>query len=336
MGQHYKQIGLEERCAIASLQAQGRSIRQIAAALDRAPSSITRELRRNASRQSGYRPAYAHQQYRARRWTGSKLDRDPTLRQTVLDRLGRGHSPEQVAGRLGRERGAPVISQETIYRFVYAQIARTKDYRWRLLLPRAKSKRGWRGRKGGSPALHIAQRVPIHQRPAAADDRRTPGHWEADLMLFKTYGHLLLILHERSSRLLIAVRPPSKAADPIAHIIDALLTPLPPEWRQTITFDNETAFAYHYRLHRAGIQTFFCDAYAPWQKGGVENGIGRLRRYLPRSTDLDHIATAQLSAIISRANNTPRKCLDFQTPAEVFCSQLLHFECEFSFPLPRE
>jgi IS30 family transposase len=286
MGQKYSQITIEERCEIARLRATGCSIRQIASALDRAPSTIAREMKRNRSHQGGYRPVYADQQGRARRWTGSKLDRNADLREAVLSRLAQGWSPEQVSGRLALEAGVCVISHETIYRFIYAQIARTKDYKWRHYLPRAKSKRGWRGRKGGSPASFIAHRRSLCERPEEANDRQTPGHWEADLMLFRTYGQAILTLHERHSRLLIAVRPPGKAAKPIAEAMTDILAPLPPQWRQTVTFDNGTEFAFHYELHALNIQTFFCDTYSPWQKGGVENAIGRMRRTLPRKTDL--------------------------------------------------
>jgi transposase, IS30 family len=336
MGQRYHQISLEERCEIARLHSQGCSLRQIAAALDRAPSSIAREIKRNGSVAAGYKPGYAEQQGQARRWTGSKLDRDSALREMVLARLAQGWSPEQVAGRLARDNHAPVISYETIYRFIHAQIARTKDYSWRHYLPRGKSKRGWRGRKGGSAALHMAQRRPLSERPAAVKDRRTPGHWEADLMLFKTYGQAILTLHERHSRLLVAVRPPSKAAGPIAKAMADILGPLPPPWRQTVTFDNGTEFARHYELHACGLETFFCDTHAPWQKGGIENAIGRMRRTLPRKIDLATLSCERFTELIRTYNNTPRKCLDFRTPAELFWDHMLHFKCESTFPLSRE
>ena len=328
MGQRYSQFAVEERCEIARLYSKGTSIRQIAASLDRSPSSISRELKRNTSKQSGYQPVYAQQQSRARRWSGSKLDRDGILRQSVLLKLKLGWSPEEVAGRLARDAGKCVISHETIYRFIYAQIARTKDYSWRHYLPRAKSKRGWRGRRGGSPASFIAHRRPLCERPEEADDRQTPGHWEADLMLFRHNRQAVLTLHERRSRLLIAVRPPGKAADPIAKAMRDILAPLPEEWRQTVTFDNGTEFAYHYKLHELNVQTFFCDTYSPWQKGGVENAIGRLRRKLPRKTDLTAISDERFIELVQRYNNTPRKCLDYQTPAELFWKELLHFKCE--------
>ena len=243
MERRYTHLTIEERCDVARRHAAGASIRQIAAGLDRAPSTIARELKRNGSRTLGYQPRYAEQQARARRWRGPKLDRDPVLRAQVLGRLQQGWSPEQVAGRLARDAGRRVISHETIYRFIDAQIRRTKDYTWRHFLPQGRAKRGRRSRKALSPAAFMAHRRPLSERPAAAAARRAPGHWEADLMLFRLYGQAVLTLHERHSRLLLAVRPPGKAAAPIAQALTDLLAPLPPAWRQTVTFDNGTEFA---------------------------------------------------------------------------------------------
>lgn len=183
MGKRFKQFGLEARCEMARRREAGESLRQIAAALDCSASSVSRELRRNASRQKGYQPVYADEQASARRWHGSRLLRDADLQADVLAGLKQGWSPEQVSARLERQ-----ISYESIYRFIEAQIARTKDYTWRHYLPRGKSQRGWRGRRGGSPVDHIQQRLSIEKRPAQAAARQQPGHWEADLMLFSRYG----------------------------------------------------------------------------------------------------------------------------------------------------
>jgi transposase, IS30 family len=177
MGRSYGQLSLEDRCEIARLSANGSSIRQIAAALDRSASTISRELNRNRGKQVGYKPSYAQQQARARRWTGSRLEREPGLRRAVLQRLARGWSPEQVAGRLAREHGRKLISYETIYRFIYAQLARTNDFSWRRYLPRGKSKRGRRGGRRNSPASFIEGRVSVANRPIEASDRTTSGHW---------------------------------------------------------------------------------------------------------------------------------------------------------------
>ena len=335
MGRRYRQLSLDDRCEIARLQANGRSIRQIAAALDRPASTVSRELKRNSGSQVGYKPSYAQQHMKARRWVGSRLEREGDLRQAVLDRLAQGWSPEQIAGRLARESGRKVISYESIYRFIYAQIARHKDYTWRRYLPRAKSKRGCRGRKGGGSVSFIEGRIPLSERPPDVADRKVAGHWEADLMLFSKYGQAVLTVHERQSRLLVAMRPSNKQADRIARHLGAVFANLPPELRQTVTFDNGTEFARHSKLHRLGIETYFCDPYAPWQKGGIENAIGRMRRFIPRKTDLANLPNARFQALVAAYNNTPRKCLDWRTPAEAF-SQVLHFECESTSPLARE
>ena len=329
MGKHYEHFTLEERCTIARLHQAGQSIRQIATALDRSPSSISRELKRNHGTQVGYKPAYAQEQAAARRWKGSRLERDADLRRLVLGCLQRGWSPEQVAGWLDRQKPATTISHETIYRFIYAQIRRTNDGAWRHYLPRAKGKRGWRGRPGGSSASFIKDRVPITLRPDDVQDRRSFGHWEADLMLFAAPGQAILVAHERKSRLLLLAKQPSKASQPAAEQLIAWFQLLDRRLRKTITFDNGTEFALHYILtDELGIRTFFCDPHSPWQKGAIENAIGRMRRPLPRKTNLTAIDHDTLNAYVAAYNNTPRKCLGFRSPAEAFLLKLLHFKCE--------
>jgi IS30 family transposase len=277
MGQRYGQLSLEERIEIYRLHAGGKSQNKIASALDRAPSTISRELRRNS------RPS--------RLWQG-------------------GYQPV-------RAQQLTMISHESIYRFIYHRTAQ-KDY-WHRLLPRHKLRRGHRGRRGGSPASFIKQRRPITERPAEVEGREVPGHWEADFMLFARYGQGLLVLHERQTRFNIVQHPVDRKAVLTARKIARQLRRLPQQMRKTISFDNGTEFAEHHRLHKAlGVQTFFCDPHSPWQKGGVENSIGRLRRSLPRKTDLKFITAAALKRHVQRLNNTPRKCLDFKTPAEAF------------------
>src|ERR1700753_2223431 len=195
MGRTYRQLSLEDRCEIARLSTNGSSIRQIAAALDRPPSTVSRELKRNRGATVGYKPTYAQQQMRARRWSGGRLTREPDLRRAVMERLGQGWSPEQIAGRLAREHGRKVISYETIYRFIYAQIRRTDDFSWRRYLPRGKSKRGIRRKRGGSPASFIEGRVPLAERPPDITNRRIAGHWEADLIMFPKNGQAVLTAH---------------------------------------------------------------------------------------------------------------------------------------------
>ncbi len=331
MGQRYRQLSLEERCALARLHGEGQAIRQIAAIMGRSASSIARELKRNRSKHKGYEPSYASMQARARRWKGSRLERQPGLREQVLGYLAMGCSPQATAGRLALEHGNPVISHESIYRFIYAQLRRSNDKAWRHYLPQAKGKRGYRRRKGRG-FVQLPGRVSIHERPESVATRKEPGHWEADLMCFAKGTDALLIAHERTSRLLMATVIHSKAAGPVADNLNAMLAPLHSALRKTITFDNGAEFARHQRLP---LQAFFCDPHSPWQKGGIENAIGRLRRFLPRKTSLSDITKNDVIAITRHYNHTPRKCLGFKTPAEAFLIQLLHFKCESTPRLKR-
>ena len=323
MGQAYCQLDLTERIEIYRLRSVGWSFRRIASFLDRSPSTISREWRRNSVKTKawpgGYRPERAELlAQRRRRWDCRfKLARQPALRALVSDLLAMGWSPEQIAGRLALIDAPMTISHESIYRFIYHQVAQ-KDY-WNRLLPERKGRRGRLRRGGGSPVHRIKGRVSLRERPRAAEDRKQPGHWEADLMLFARYGQAILLTHERQSRILQAKRQPSKAAQPVIDALVAMLAELPPPLRRSMTFDNGTEFAYHAQLReRIGVKTYFCDPYAPWQKGGIENAIRRLRRQLPRKSDLAKLKPGELGRMIENYNNTPRKCLGYQTPNEVF------------------
>ena len=323
MGQCYGQLSLEERIEIYRLRAAGESMQMIARTLERHVSTISREIRRNSLATKvwagGYAPARAQRlAERRRRWDGRfKLARQPDLQDLVKDRLAMGHSPEQIAGRLTLEHGHTVISHESIYRFAYHRSAQ-KDY-WHRLLPRRKFRRGRLGKRGGSAASAIKFRRSISERAVDVADRATPGHWEADFMLFARYGQGLLVAHERQSRFTILDHPPDRKAKRTARRLATLLKPIPPSLRQTLTIDNGTEFALHYRLtEQLAMQTYFCDPHSPWQKGGVENAIGRLRRRLPRKTNLADLSSRQIASIVNAYNNTPRKCLDFKTPAEAF------------------
>src|SRR3989338_2870636 len=210
METQYKQLSMEERCLISHLQREGTSIRKIAATLDRSASSISRELKRNTTPSSSYQPNYAQLASKSRRWTGYKLDRNAPLRETCLALLTQGLSPELISGRLALIHGQPVISYETIYRFIYTQIQKHKDYSWRHFLPQSKHKRGRRHTKAKSPANFMKHRVSIHDRPSEVTARIEPGHWEGDLMLFSKYGQAVLVAQERTSRLLSLFKHPNK------------------------------------------------------------------------------------------------------------------------------
>jgi len=242
MGRHYDQLSLGERIEIYRLHAGGISQRKIAAALGRSPSTISLELARNSKPtkvwRGGYDPVRAQQlAERRRRWDDRfKLARQPDLRRLVENGLAMGCSPEQIAGRLTLEHGHTRISHESIYRYVYHRSAQ-KDYLHRLL-PRRKSRRGRRGRGGGSSIKLIKHRLPISERPATAADRTQPGHWEADYMLFAKYGQNVLVLHERHTRFTIIDKPANRKAVLTASRISRKLKPLPNTLRQSISFDN--------------------------------------------------------------------------------------------------
>ena len=316
------------------MRAQGCSYQKIGAELGRNPGALCREYNRNSKQTKQWSGGYDAERadglaLRRRRWDHRfKLARQPDLRERVRTGLAMGWSPEQIAGRLAQEDGRKVISHESIYRFIYHRTAQ-KDY-WHRLLPRARFQRGWRGRKGGSPVKTFKGRVGIEQRPEAAKDRVQAGHWEGDLMICKNWQNILVTC-ERSSRLIFIHHHPTKKAKHIADRLIEQFAALPEHLRRTITFDNGTEFAEHWRLKKAlSMPTFFCDTHSPWQKGGVENAIGRLRRFLPRSCDLEIMTEADMNAVARRYNNTPRKCLGYRTPAEVFIDFMkpLHFNRE--------
>lgn len=321
MGKHYDQLSLCERAKIDIWRREGLSARVIALRLSRSPSTISRELRRNARPTKQWSGPYdgerAHRlTARRRQWDGRfKLARQPVLAEHVRKSLAMGHSPEQIAGRLALEHRGPVISPESIYRFIYHRVAQ-KDY-WNRLLPRRKSRRGPSRRRNGSAASFIKDRRPIGERPVEADDRAEPGHWEGDFMLFSRYGDNVLVALERQTCFLMAHHPPDRKAGRTAKCLARMFARIPARLRKTLTVDNGTEFAEHWRLAQL-IKTYFCDAHAPWQKGGVENAIGRLRRRLPRKTNLADLAAGQLDRIVKAYNETPRKCLGFKTPAEAF------------------
>ena len=288
MGRNYEQLSLDDRCEIARLSANGSSVRQIAAAMDRSPSTISRELNRNGGAKVGYRPSYAQQQTRARRWKGSRLEREESLRAAVLERLASGWSPEQIAGRLEREQGRKVISYETHLPLHLRPACPHQGLPLAALSAARQEQTRLPRQEGRQIANFIEGRVSLTERPIEAVDRKTCGHWEADLMMFSKYGQAVLTVHERKSRLLLAVRLASKKADGVARHLVKLFGAMPPPLRQTVTFDNGTEFARHRALHNLAIATFFCRPYAPWQKGGVENAIGRMRRfYSPQDRSRD-------------------------------------------------
>jgi IS30 family transposase len=313
-------LELEERERLAALKAEGLSLRAIAARLGRAASTISRELRRNALPRGGYLPVHAEGCYRERRQRPAILERDAKLARFVRERLLEGWTPEQIAGWLkrGEERGLRPVATETIYAFVHR--AGQKAEKLGKLLPRGRARRG--RRRARQSRGSIAERRSIHDRPAAVEGRREAGHWEGDLLICKR-TRPVLVLKERKTRFVLAARLAGKSAAETVAVMMAVFRRLDPRLRASITFDNDTAFARHGLLASAcAMTTWFCDAYASWQKGAVENANGRLRRDLPRELDLDALTDADLQEVVLTHNLTPRKCLGFLTPLQALLGEL--------------
>jgi transposase, IS30 family len=313
-------LRLEERERLAVLRAAGLSLRAIAGQLGRAASTISRELRRNALPRGGYLPVHAEGCYLERRRRPAILERDAKLARFVRERLLEGWTPEQIAGWLkrGEERKLRAVSCETIYAFIHRAGQRAEKL-WRLL-PRGRAKRG--RRRARQPRTTIAGRRSIHERPEAVERRREAGHWEGDLLICRR-TRPVLVLKERKTRFVLAARLAGKSAAETVAVMMAVFRRLDPRLRASVTFDNDTAFARHGLLASAcAMATWFCDAYASWQKGAVENANGRLRRDLPRDLDLDALTDAELQEIVLAHNLTPRKCLGFLTPVQALLGEL--------------
>jgi IS30 family transposase len=316
----YSHLSEEERDQIAVLRAAGRSLGAIARHLGRAKSTISRELERNALPSGGYSPLHAAGAYIWRRRRAAILEKDADLQTFVVDRLAEGWSPEQIAGwlRRGAERGLRTIGCETIYAFIYRAAQKAEEL-WRYLARRRKRRRPLRAR----PARDVIKdRTSIHERPNSVDSRGEVGHWEGDLIICKR-TRPVLVLHERKSRLTLAARLTGKTAAETISVMLAVFGRIDPTLRKSITFDNDTAFAQHGLLRSMrAMATWFCDAYASWQKGGVENANGRLRRWLPRDIDLDALSDQDIQEIAVTANLTPRKCLGYKTPFQAILAEL--------------
>src|SRR3712207_2301377 len=314
-------LELEERERLAAWRAEGLSLRAIARQLGRAASTISREqLRRNALPKGGYLPVHAEGCYLERRQRPAILERDTKLGRFVRERLLEGWTPERVAGWLkrGEERGLRTVPAETIYAFVH-RAGQKAEKLWKLL-PRGRAKRG--RRRARQSRSTIAERRSIHDRPAEVQERQTAGHWEGDLLICKR-TRPVLVLKERRTRFVLAARLAGKSAGETAAVMMAVFRRFDPRLRSSVTFDNDTAFARHGLLASAcAMATWFCDAYASWQKGAVENANGRLRRDLPRDLDLDALGDAELQEIVLSHNLTPRKCLGFLTPLQALLEEL--------------
>ena len=316
----YVHLSSLEREQIAVFHAAGHSNTEIAKTLARSPATISRELRRNTLPSGTYSPRLADGAYLERRQRAAILERDDRLRDFVVQRLAEGWSPEQIAGWLqnGTERNLGTLVTETIYAFIYRASQKSAEL-WRYLLRRRRTRRTMRARTSRDT---IKDRCSIHDRPEEVEDRGKAGHWESDLIICKG-ARPVLVLHERKTRITIATRLTGKTAAETISAMTAIFRRAPSNLRASVTFDNDTTFARHGLLKDLfGMTTWFCDAYASWQKGGVENANGRLRRWLPRSLDLDTLSETDIQDIVVSLNTTPRKCLGFITPLQALLKEL--------------
>lgn len=324
----YGHLSLGEREQLCELRARGFSVRAMAAALGRSASTLSRERARNSNADGSYRPLSAERRYLARRQRPALLDRLTELASFVIDRLHESWTPEQISGWLkgDNERGLPPLSPETIHARIYGRTQKAEKL-WKLL-PRRKGCRGFRPAR--TPRTPIKNRRSVHERPECIDERDEGGHWEGDLLICRK-TRPVLVLTERKSRFTVAAKLAGRTAQETMTAIMSVLKRLDPRLRRSITFDNDTAFARHDLLRQAlAMTTWFCDAYASWQKGTIENINGRLRRDLPRKLDIDRLNETDLQDIVLMHNLTPRKCLGFKTPAQAFLA-LLGFDAKISF-----
>ncbi|UWQ86266.1 IS30 family transposase [Leisingera caerulea] len=332
MGRNYPHLSLEERRKIAKWREAKMPVPEIADRLGRAASTIYRELKRNffddkeLPELNGYHAVAAQEMYEQRRAVHRKMIVHPELKEAIEDRLKAGWSPEQIAGRMRLERHPIRVSHETIYRFAYSKDGR--DEQFYRHLPEHRRRRRPRGYRRHN-RTHIFDAQSLSHRPERVSERTEFGHWECDLMMFrKEHGKVnVTSLVERVSRYAVVMRNEDRQSKPIMEALIQGLAPLPADARQSITFDRGTEFSAWQRLKDGiGADSWFCDPQAPYQKGTVENTNNRLRKYLPRSTEPTALTNRYLRSICHRLNSTPRKCLGYHTPAEVFETKLMEIQ----------
>lgn len=316
-------LTLAEREEISRAMVAGESIRSTAARLGRAPSTISREIKRNGGC-DGYRASLADAAAwdRARRPKTCKLRNNRSLARLVAEKLRLLWAPEQIAGWLKHTYPCDQslhVSYETIYRslFIQARGALKKE-----LLEHLRRTRGMRRSRHYTQktAIHgqIADAVSISERPPSVEDRAVPGHWEGDLV-FGSRNSQIATLVERQTRYVMLVKLDGKDAQTVVNALIKNARKLPQELYKSLTWDRGTEMHAHKQFTMAtDIQVFFCDPQSPWQRGSNENTNGLLRQYMPKGMDLSDFSQTQLNAIARQLNERPRKTLGFHTPAEMF------------------
>lgn len=298
--------------------------REIGRRLKRDHGVISREIKRNG-KGGKYIAALAQRraEFKARKTNKRKLESNEQLHDFVERKLKAGWSPDLIAGRLKEQpppelKGASV-SHEQIYEYIYEGEGRWKG--WWHYLHRARPKRGPRRSRRRQAKTLIKERVSIAKRSEEINQRSRYGDWESDLALFKKQRAGISVQYERKAMLTRIHKVPNKSAEENGQAIRKSMDSLPEYLFQSMTFDNGTENVCHADL---GINTFFCDPFSAWQKGGVENTIGIIRRYLPREADLAMITDEQIETIQETINNRPRKKLGYLTPNEIVRAVVNH------------
>lgn len=311
-----------ERELISRGVAQGSSIRQMARELGRAPSSVSREIRRNGGRRR-YR-AYRAEQAAVQRALRPKvclLAQHERLRQVVSEKLAQEWSPEQISRWLAtafRDDESMRVSPETIYRslFIQARGALKEALRDHLRSGRRMRQPRARSARLVHPCGQILGAVSIRERPAEVEDRAVPGHWEGDLLVGGRRTQIATLV-ERQSRFVMLVKLPSKDSPTVVNALAQRMKPLPEVLRRSLTWDRGHEMHAHKAFTVAtDLKVYFCDPKSPWQRGSNENTNGLLRQYFPKGRDLSGYSQEELDAVALRLNQRPRKTLGFSTPAD--------------------
>jgi IS30 family transposase len=317
-------LSVDERIVIADLWREGRSVRSIAAEVGRDPSTVSRELRRNAHPETGdYRPhtAQARADARRPRPKNGKLATSLRLRQAVQDGLDRRWSPEQIVRRLRRDfpdQPGMHVTHETIYQALYVQGRGELRRELTRALRTGRAARRPRRPAGTRPSRFAAPMVMISDRPAEVTDRAVPGHWEGDLIIGKDHASAIGTLVERATRYVLLVHlGQGRGAEQVRDALLATVATLPTHLKRSLTWDQGAEMALHHQFSTAAdMPVYFCDPHSPWQRGSNENTNGLLRQYFPKGTDLTAHSPDHLAAVAAELNGRPRKTLGWDTPAE--------------------
>jgi len=321
----YKHLSSEERDKIAYLRAKGKGITDIARAIGRDKSTISRELKRNrAPKYNVYLANKAHQRAVRRKSLSVRHQRirNPLIRRYIMKELKAKWSPELIAGRLSLEHPGLHISHEAIYQFIYDKKTH-KEHNLVKYLARAHKRRRLRTHSHRHKSLHIPRRISIKERPQEANMRLQSGHWEADTIISRRSKAALGIMLERTSRRIHLAKLPAKTAAYFRAAINRRLSRYPQHLRLSITYDNGCENVEHEYTNKVlGTKSYFCEPFHSWERASLENAVGIIRRFFPKKTDFALVTKEQVKRVENLINTRPKKCLNYQTPNEFFYSSV--------------